>query len=94
MISSTTSSDHAARLDSVTAPGPATARQPVQKPDKITTESAAFLRGALAAQPEVRPDVVARARALAADPNYPSPEIMQRVARQILRAPDLSEDQT
>ncbi len=94
MISSTTSSDHATRLDSVAAPGQTTARPPAQKPDKISTESAAFLQSALAAQPEIRPEVVARARALAADPNYPTPEIMLRVAHQILGAPDLSEDQT
>ena len=94
MISSTTSSDHATRLDSLAARGHATARPLAQKPDKISTKSADFLQSALAAQPEVRPEVVARARALAADPNYPTPEIMQRVAQQILGAPDLSEDHT
>ena len=51
-----------------------------------------FLRSELIRQPEIRPDVVARARALAADPNYPPMETLRAVALQILRAPDLSED--
>jgi hypothetical protein len=61
-------------------------------PDQISTESAAFLKTALEGQPEVRPEVVERAKALAADPNYPSAAIMKSVAGQILASPDLSED--
>jgi hypothetical protein len=61
-------------------------------PDQISTESAAFLKTALAAQSEIRPEVVERAKALAADPNYPSASIMKSVAGQILASPDLSED--
>jgi hypothetical protein len=48
----------------------------------------------LAAQPEIRPEVVARARALAADPGYPSNAILERVSQLILATPDLSEDQS
>ena len=91
MISSTTSSDHAARLDALATASQATVRTPTAKPDRISTSSAAFLQSALVAQPEIRPEVVERARALAADPNYPSPEIMRGIAQQILAAPDLSE---
>jgi hypothetical protein len=36
--------------------------------------------------------VVERAKALAADPTYPSAAIMKSVAGQILASPDLSED--
>jgi hypothetical protein len=61
-------------------------------PDQISTESAAFLKTSLASQPEIRPEVVERAKALAADPNYPSAAIMRSVAGQILASPDLSED--
>jgi len=50
-----------------------------------------FLRSELSRQPEIRPEVVARARALAADPQYPRIEILRVVAQQILQAPDLSE---
>ena len=92
MISSTSSSDHAARLDAVAATGHSAARSPVRRPDKFSTEHAAALRSALVAQPEIRPEVVARARALVANPSYPSPEIIRRIGEQILGAPDLSED--
>ncbi|MBL9202605.1 MAG: hypothetical protein JNL39_18985 [Opitutaceae bacterium] len=61
------------------------------QPNGITGDSVTFLRTQLAEQPEVRPEVVERARALAADPDYPSIEIVQRIAEQILGAPDLSE---
>jgi hypothetical protein len=78
--------------DTVSAAGPSVARHPRVMPDQISTESAAFLKSALAGQPEIRPDVVERARALAADPSYPSAAIMKSVAGQILASPDLSED--
>ncbi|MDP3072416.1 MAG: hypothetical protein Q8N18_19140 [Opitutaceae bacterium] len=74
---------------------PAGARPPQRSAaragDQISTERAGFLRTELARQPEVRPEVVARARALAADPNYPSTEINRKIAEQILGSPDLSE---
>lgn len=94
MISSTSSSDHAARLDAVTAAGQPPLRAPAARPDRISTESAAMLRTALTAQPEIRPEVVERARALLADPSYPSLTIMRSIGRQILASPDLSEDQS
>ena len=37
----------------------------------------------LAATPEVRADQVARAKALIADPNYPTPAAINKVARQL-----------
>jgi hypothetical protein len=69
-------------------------RASVQKPDQISTESASFLKASLSSQPEIRPDVVARAKELAADPSYPSSAIMKNVAAQIIGAPDLSEDES
>jgi hypothetical protein len=74
--------------------GQQTARPFAPRADQISTASAAFLRAELQRQPEIRPEVVARAQRLAADPNYPSPEIMKKVASQILAAPDLSEDES
>ncbi len=38
--------------------------------------------------------MVARGQALAADPGYPSPETIQRLAGLIIDSPDLSEDQS
>jgi hypothetical protein len=92
MISSTISTDRSNRPE-LLAPGIAADRR-TTKPgsDRISVESGAFLRAELARQPEVRPEVVARARALAADPNYPPMSTLRKVAEQILRSPDLSED--
>ncbi len=76
------------------APAGQTAARPLApRPDRISTESAAFLRAELARQPEIRPEVVARGKELAADPSYPSFETLRNVAQQILKAPDLSESE-
>ena len=61
------------------------------RPVQLSTGAAAFLRAELDRQVEIRPDVVDRARALAADPNYPSLDVLRKVAEQILTSPDLSE---
>ena len=92
MISSTSSTDRTVRPELLPASAPAAARPAALRPDQISTESAAFLQAELSRQPAIRPDVVARGLALAADPNYPSPEIIKGVAAQILASPDLSED--
>ena len=60
--------------------------------DQFNTSNASYLIEALIRNPEIRPQVVERARALAADPNYPPIEVVRRVAEQILNSPDLSED--
>ena len=59
--------------------------------EQLSATNLAVLRSELSRQPEIRPEVVARARALVADPEYPRIPILQVVAQQILRAPDLSE---
>ena len=61
---------------------------------QLDTVEARQLSAALASQPEVRPEVVARGNALAADPSYPGPEIIAKVAGMILNSPDPSEDQS
>jgi hypothetical protein len=94
MISSTSSSDRAARPEAVAAQAQPAVRPYAPRPDQISTERAAFLRAELGRQPEIRPEVVERARALAADPDYPPREILQNVAQQILNSPDLSEDES
>jgi hypothetical protein len=92
MITSTSSSDRAARPELLSASGSVSARPNTPRSDRISTESAAFLRAELDRQPEVRPEVVERGRALAADPSYPSSSIIQSIAGKILASPDLSED--
>jgi hypothetical protein len=91
MISSTSSADRSGRPELIALQTRPPARPPRLQSDAIATESAAFLRAELARQPEVRPEVVARARALAADPDYPPAAVIRHVAGQILGAPDLSE---
>jgi hypothetical protein len=60
--------------------------------DRLSTAGAELLRSKMASEPEIRPDVVARGRALAADPSYPSAQIIGDVARKIVQSPDPSED--
>lgn len=94
MISSTTSTDRAARPELAPTAGPSTGKSHASRPDRISTESAVFLRAELERQPEIRPEVVARARALADDPSYPPIETLREVAKQILGSPDLTEDES
>jgi hypothetical protein len=93
MINSTTSTDRTAHADLVPAQGPAVARQPSPPPaDVLSTDNAAFLRSELARQPEIRPEVVQRARAIISDVNYPSRDTLKSIASLILNSADLSED--
>jgi len=62
--------------------------------DELSTDSASFLRAELTRQPEIRPEVVERARALAVDPNYPSTETLRSIGKLLLNSPDLSEEQS
>jgi hypothetical protein len=94
MIQSTSSTDRSTAADPVAAAGLAASRSVKPQPDRISTQGAAFLEAALASQPEVRPGEVARAAALAADPSYPSADIMRSIAGKILASPDLSEDES
>lgn len=93
MINSTSSSDRTARTDSVP---PIVLKSPAPRPgaDHFSAENTAALRAALAAQPEIRPDVVERGRALAADPAYPSETILRSIGAMLLDSPDPSEDQS
>lgn len=93
MIHSTSPSDRTARTETVS---PVPQKPVVRGPgaDQFSAEHSATLRAALAAQPEIRPDVVERARTLAADPNYPSLDVLRHVAGQLLASPDLTTDES
>lgn len=95
MIPSTSPSDRipAANLVAVNL-RKSTPAAPDQDGDSLSTEKTEQLGAALAGHPEIRPEVVARGLALAADPNYPSTSVIRSVASQILASPDLSEDQS
>ena len=90
MINSTSSSDRTTRAEPLAAPAPKAATT-VEAKDNFSATNTAGLRAALAAQPEIRPEVVARGKALAADPSYPSTSILRAVGGKILNSPDLSE---
>jgi hypothetical protein len=93
MIHSTSPSDRTARTDAVSlVPQKPVVRGPGA--DRFSAEQSATLRAALAAQPEIRPEVVARGKELAADPSYPSKEILRQVGQTLLASPDLTEDQS
>jgi hypothetical protein len=90
MINSTSSSDRVLRPEGpvLHAKTPATGGPGA---DRFSPEHTTALKAALQSQPEIRPEVVARARSLAADPAYPSAAILRQVGAAILRSPDLSE---
>jgi hypothetical protein len=91
MINSTSSSDRTTRTDAVSlVPQKPVVRGPGA--DRFSAENSAALRAALAAQPEIRPEVVARGKELAADPSYPSSAILRKVGEALLNSPDLTED--
>jgi hypothetical protein len=93
MIDSTSSSDRAARagVPPTEPPKYAPARR-LSDSDTFSADQAGQLQAALAQQPEIRPEVVARGLKLAADPNYPPPEVIDHLAGLIVNSPDLSED--
>jgi hypothetical protein len=91
MINSTPSPDRTARPDLTALVPP---KNPVVRPgtDRFSATNSAALHAALAAQPEIRPEVVARGRALAADPAYPPVAVLRQIGQMFLRAPDLTEE--
>jgi hypothetical protein len=55
--------------------------------DQLSTSRSASVRDALAALPEIRSDVVAHGRELAADPSYPGQDIIRKIAELITPLP-------
>jgi hypothetical protein len=58
--------------------------------DQLSSASTDGLRQALAQTTAVRPDVVARGKALAVDPNYPPRQIIESLAKLMVDSRDLS----
>ena len=65
-----------------------------QRNDQHSAESASHLKAAWERHPVVRPEMLAYARALAADPGYPPEAMMKLLAQHLLSAPDPSSDQS
>jgi hypothetical protein len=93
MIHSASSSPGNVRPETALAAAAHSAPKALRGPsDQIHIDKAATLRSSLQQVPEIRPEVVERARALAVDPAYPSDEIIRTVSAVIVNSPDLSED--
>lgn len=77
----TPSSSHAAPAKKIESPSA----------DSLSTSNAEALKQALASSPEIRPEVVARGRELAADPTYPPRQIIEQLAKMFTAASDPSD---
>jgi hypothetical protein len=90
MINSASSSDRVLRPEGVVLHAkPAPADTPAT--DRFSPEHSAALKSALQNQPEIRPEVVARGRALAADASWPTPAILRQIGGAILASEDPSD---
>jgi len=94
MIHSASSSPSERSIAIAAASAASVSRAPRPQIDQIHIDKASALRTTLQQVPEVRPEVVERARALAADPAYPSDSIIRQISQVIVNSPDLSEDQS
>ena len=77
-----------------TPPAPASNRSSIASlpgSDHLSFTGSESLRAALAATPEIRPEVVAEGRHLAIDPNYPPLQIIEELAKVLLQSADPSE---
>lgn len=90
--SSSFSSSAARSIAISTGPSGSVSKAPQGPVDQIHIDKAAALRTNLQTVPEIRPEVVERARSLVSDPAYPSDGIIQQISRAIVNSPDLSED--
>lgn len=54
--------------------------------DRVSLTNSSALEQALNSSPASRPDMVERAKALIADPNYPSSDVISAVSRQMASA--------
>ncbi len=61
-------------------PSPHVSQPTPQPPDNISLRRVAALLTILENKPEIRPEVLARGRALAADANYPPPDVISKLA--------------
>jgi hypothetical protein len=92
MILSTSPSGAIGRAQAVQAVEvTADVRDPV-KSDRLFPDGMDRLPAALKVCPKIRPDVVERGRRLAADPAYPSIEIIRQLSARIVLSLDLAHD--
>jgi len=65
---------------------PADAAMPEVQADQLQLKTGRNerMKEVLMNEPAVRPEVIERAKALAADPNYPSPDILAKIAERFI----------
>ena len=61
--------------------------------ERLSSANTQALREALNNSPEIRPEVVARGKALAVDPNYPPREIIEDLAKLMIESRDSSDSE-
>lgn len=61
--------------------------------ERLSSSSSQALRAALNNSPEIRPEVVARGKALAVDPNYPPREIIEGLAKLMVESRDAADSE-
>lgn len=62
-----------------------TAAEPSATPATENTQRKERLTQALAKEPDVRPEMLERAREIASDPNYPGPNVFAKLATRMIR---------
>jgi hypothetical protein len=68
------------RASEPSAPSAPVSDVPVQRADPVSVRRVAALLTMLENKPEIRPEVVARGRALASDLSYPPPDVISKLA--------------
>ncbi|MFA5262925.1 MAG: hypothetical protein WC378_03805 [Opitutaceae bacterium] len=93
MINTTSKTDSMLRPEAIAGQVPRPAA-PAPRPadtDRLSASSQETLAAALSQQPEVRPEVVARGRELAADATYPPLQIILQLSELLINSKDLAE---
>ena len=94
MIHSTSNNSGQPRSDALAAsdrkPAAPVSLSAAATAETLSSAGADSLRAALAATPEIRPEVVARGKELARDVNYPPRAIIEDLARLFQETQDLS----
>jgi uncharacterized membrane protein len=94
MIQSTSNLGGYNRADAAalaTAKQAATPKLAEQAGERLSSANTQALREALNNAPEVRPEVVERAKKLSVDPNYPPRELIERLAKLMVETRDNAE---
>ncbi len=94
MINTTSKTDSMLRSEAIVGQIPTRPAAPAPRPadtERLSASSQETLQTALSQQPEVRPEVVARGRALAVDASYPPLQIIRQLSELLTNSADLAE---